>query len=480
MKTDRAIQDEIRAALDRRLAGVVEQPDSQQKMLRLVRGEDTKMKKKLSAGFALGVALVLMAAVALAVASITQTGRLMAQNEQESGDYIHWPTAQKVQVVMELMDAGCLTENGDLARLRAGGLSEAEEAEIADAAIETITGEPAENASFLSIMNALWGPFEQWTQEQQAWYSQVLADVGAPMEGKTRYTQPDGGMSAEEAAAIARREIARGFGMADGQIDLYRAYEVSFQIPEFAEAGSEKAYWYVALEAEGTEEPEGLPAHVDVFVDPDTGLLLEPIEEKAAAWKEAAALGGSEAAQTVRAFLAECAEEKAFPHWSLENKARWSREVAPVLRAALAENPEQTESVLSLDQLASLDFQYALPGEDALPQAQALAIARETVRETYALSAEEMALLFDTGDPYYTCAFYDATDEARPLWKFLLLMPGPYASDEAIASRVKALGDEDGHGGLYKVEIDARTGEVVRVAHIAHSPVTLEAYRDIL
>lgn len=66
MKTDEAVRNEICTALDRRLSSVVEQPYSQQKMLRLVRGEEKPMKKA-SIGFVIIIALlVLSMTVALA------------------------------------------------------------------------------------------------------------------------------------------------------------------------------------------------------------------------------------------------------------------------------------------------------------------------------------------------------------------------------------------------------------------------------
>lgn len=482
MKTDKAIRNEIHTALKHRLSSVVEQPDSQQKMLRLIRGEEKSMKKKLSAGFALAMALALTVGAAFAVVSITATGRLMAQTEQESGDYINWPTAKKVQVVVELMDEGYVTESGELKQLRDGTLTDTEAARIADSAIEAMTGEPARNATFLSIMSAAWGPFEQWTQEEQAWYSQALADVGATTAGKTCYAAPTGKMTKEEAIAIAKKEIARGFSMEDGLIDKYRVYDASYQIPEFAKSGDQKAYWYVAMDTLGTElaEQEGLPHAIDVFVDPDTGLLLEPIEDKAAAWKAAADRSSSAVATAVRTFITAAGEEKTFPHWSLENKARWSDEIAPLIRAFLAERPEEAEAVFSRDALASADFRYAMPDEDAIPQEEALTIAREALQSTCQLSDEEIALLFDTGIPYYTCVFYDVTDEAQPMWKFLLIMPTAYDSDEAIAGRVQELYGENDYDRLYKVEVNARTGEVVRVVKLRSVPDSLEVYQDML
>ena len=59
MKTDETLRREIRTALDRRLSDVVESPDSKARMRRLIQGEEKIVKKKLSMGFVIVVALLL-------------------------------------------------------------------------------------------------------------------------------------------------------------------------------------------------------------------------------------------------------------------------------------------------------------------------------------------------------------------------------------------------------------------------------------
>ncbi len=240
------------------------------------------MKKKLSLAFALIVLMALLTTTALAVVTIRETGWFFAQTEQEMGDYIDWPVEKKAAVVCELMDEGYIPETDERRQLREGVLTADEAARIADAAIAEFTGEDAQYASFLTIMSAAWGPFEGWTQEQKAWYSQVQSDVGVSMAGKTVYVELTGVLAAEEALAIAKQEIARGYRLDEGLIDMYRVVEVSLQIPEFAEAGDTKAWWYIMLDASETEleNRSDLPfGWIEVFVDPDTGELMRPVGE---------------------------------------------------------------------------------------------------------------------------------------------------------------------------------------------------------
>ena len=481
MKTDEAIRREIRTALDRRFSGVVERPDSQQRMLRLIRGEEKIVKKKLSVAFVLVITLVLAAAVALAVVTIRETGRTIAQTERENGDYLDWPIEKRVQVVCELMDEGYIPETTERRQLR-GTLAQDEAARIADAAIAEFTGEEAKYASFLSIMDAAWGPFGEWTHEQQAWYSRLMTEVGYETDGKTYYVEPTGPLTEQEAIDIAKREVMRVFGMEQSVMDQYRV-ESSFQIPEDAEPGDTKAYWYVMFDTWNTGlNADELPfSAVDMFVDPDTGKLREPLEELAAAIQAAKDRYNAPISQTIRDFGETSGEAKNFMHWSLENKAKWCAEIAPLIKAYEQEHPDDAESMFNWYERASVHHTYGLPDEQAIAQDKAIAISREALRSAYQLSDEELVLLIDNGDPYYICVYYDVTDPEKPLWKLFFEMPSVYCSDDALAARVKAVyGKRDDYDRFFKVELNAYTGEVLRTLNLRSLPDTLEEYIDIM
>lgn len=424
--------------------------------------EGKVVKKKLSVTFVMVMVMVLLTAAALAVATIRETGHFFAQTEQEVGNYMDWPAEKKAVVVRGLMDEGYIQTTNARRLLYEGNLPEKDIARIADEAIAEFTGEDAQYASFLSIMSAAWGPFEQWSQEQKAWYSQVQMDVGAQTDGKTRYVPETGTLSESEAIAIAKKELAKGFGMDEDLLDKYRIYDVSLQIPEFAEPGNTKAYWYIAMDTINTEldGQENLPFHaIDVFVDPDSGELLQPIEEKAAEFKAAKEQQAHPLALAIREFEASIGEPKAFHTWTLEHKARWSQEIAPQIMACNTALPEQNHEL----QL-SVAYAYGLPDEQAISQDSAMAIACKALIAAYGITDEEWSLLADSGLPFDEPAvFYDVTDPAQPLWRLIFTMPSIYCADDEIAARVKALyGTDMAYNQAYLVEINAYTSSVVR------------------
>ncbi len=476
------LREQVHAGIDRHCAPLTADPCRVQRVLAAAQRKGERIvKKKLSVTLALAVVMILLTTTALAVATIRETGRFFARTEREMGDYIDWPAEKKAAVVCELMDEGYIGMNEERKQLRESALMPEDAARVADAAIAEFTGEEAQYASFLSIMSAAWGPFENWTQEQKAWYSQVGNDVGASTGDKAVYVEAAGTLSAQDAVSIAKREIIRGFGMDAGMLDKYRVIEVSLQIPEFADPGDTKAWWYVALDASGTELDgrDDLPFHaIDVFVDPDTGGLLAPIEEKAADFREAENQQNHPLLAAIRAFEASINEPKAFHTWNLEHKARWSREIAPQIRAHIEANGAAALIGQGDEMKLSIDFVYGMPADDAIAQEQALSFAADALAAVYDLSAEELALLMDNGLSFdEPAAFYDVTNPEQPLWKFLFTMPSVYCSDDAIAARVKALyGAEMNHNQFYLVEMDAETGVVIRTSAAWTLPDILEDF----
>lgn len=447
--------------------------------------EGKKVKKKLSAAFVLALVLVLMGAVALAVATIQGTGRLIAQTEKENGDYSDWPVEKRAQIVLELMDEGSIPQTEERERLREGTLSADEAARVADEAIAQLTGEDAAHASFLGIMNAVWGPFEGWTREQQAWYSEVMKDVGFETQGKSFYVLPTGPMDEAGALACAKREILRVFDTLDAATLNQFDTMVDFQIPEDAEPGDTKAYWYVCFDSWNTGiDTSELPfAMIDLFIDPDTGMPRDSLEEAKRRREEQAARRNHPIRRQIQALQAECGEDKSLPTWSLESKARWSAEIAPLILAFERENPEEMEQMFAPDERAASRFVYALPDENALSQTDALARAQDALRAAYPLTDEEWALLFDPANAEKTYICYDVTNPDAPLWKFVFTMPTEYNANDDLAARAKAIygqRDRDSYDLIYRVELNAYTGQAVRTLSLNAIDVTEEAYRELL
>lgn len=472
----------LKRAIDADLSRLRVTPREREQLLQNA-WEGKKVKKKLSAAFVLALVLVLMGAVALAVATIQGTGRLIAQVEKENGDYADWPVEKRAQIVVELMDEGYIPQTEERDRLREGTLSSEEAARVADAAIAELTGEDAAHASFLGIMNAVWGPFEGWTREQQAWYSEVMKDVGFETQGKSFYVLPTGPMDEAEALACAKREILRVFDTLDAAtLDQFDTM-VDFQIPEDAEPGDTKAYWYVCFDSWNTGiDTSDLPfAMIDLFIDPDTGAPRDSLEEAKRRREEQAARRNHPIRQQIRALQAECGEDGSLPSWSLESKARWSAEIAPLILAFEQENPEELEQMFAPDERAASRFVYALPDENALSQQAALSQAQAALRAAYPLTDDEWALLFDPANADKVYIHYDVTDPAAPLWKFVFVMPTQYNANGDLAARAKTLyGDRDSYDLFYRVELNAHTGQVIRTLRFPYIDVTEEAYRELL
>lgn len=460
---------QVQQTLDQGFAPLHFTPHLQAEVLSVAKGEK-KVKKKLSFSVVLAMVLILTVLTAVAVISIQETGRRMAQLEQETGGYTTWPVKDKIKIVADLMAAGYIPETDERNALRENALSQQEALRVADEAIAALTGEDAQHAGFLSVMQAAWGPFEEWTAEQQAWYSEVSQEVGANTQGKTFYVQPTGPITKEEALTIARKALAKGYHVDESALDGYRVTQ-SFQIPEFAEPGDKQAYWYIMFDSWDTGmKAEDIPFQVhELFIHPKTGELLISVEDTLAQRAEHKALLKDPLRVAIKAFAEESGETKSFFSWSLESKAKWSRNIAPQIKAFLQANPDKADMMFNWDERASTVYTYGLPDDKALPQDKALTLAKDALQKEYKLSDKEMALLQAGAPSHMAGAAYDITNPDRPVWKFLLTMPSAYDADEQTAKQVKALyGTNETYNRIFKAELDARTGDILTTMALPH------------
>lgn len=470
----------VKKAMDNTLSSLYVTPQTASGLLAQAKGE-IKVKKKMKLSVVLALALLLVVVTAVAVVSIRETGRRMAELEQKNGNFTDWPLDDRVHVVIDLMEAGYIKKTPERQQLAKGSLSEEETLLIAHEAMEELTGEEARDASFLSIMQSAWGPFESWDYETQAWYSSVFKDAGAYMDGKTFFTVPQGGITDKQAIQIARAAIAKGYGVEESALDGYRVM-TSFQIPEFAEKGDTQSYWYVEFDSWNTGMDESkLPfLAFGVFIHPDTGELLTPVEETLRQRDAFMAIQNLPVRKAIQAFYETHTERGQFYFLKMESKADWTRDIVPLIKAYIKENPDSYLDVFSLHEVASVNFHYGLPQEDALPLDKAIELARAAIKEKFALSEEEMNLLGHEGaSPHSLGVSYDVTDPQKPLWKLTFGMPSIYHPDEALVEQVKAVYGKSDYNFLYQARLDAKTGEVVEVKTWPHHPNTLEDYMDI-
>jgi len=421
--------------------------------------EEPVVKKKLSVILVFAIVTILLAGVALAAVTLQGTGKEILQTEQTEGYYENWSAETKASLVKELAELECIDITPDVQRLIADEVTDTGEmSRIADEAMTAFTGVDASEISFLIIMQAAWGPFDDWSAEEQAWYSDLQVELGLHRDGITLFVLPTGTVDEDTAVALARAAIAKGYGVDESVLDAYEL-STSFQVPEFAESGSEKAYWYV-----GYEKPLDMPSEealfsgFEVFIDPDTGEFYETVDEIIAQRNQQQAyldaINSNPLIIDIIAFR-EANQLKMMPTtWSLETFADFSELFHERGLEQLAENPELFSSFLP----GVLTHAYGLPDDRAISQAEAQAIAEDAIVTQIGRKADEV--VFFTHD---MTVMYDITDPETPLWKFYFEMPSMYDSDTDYAAEVEAYYGTDGERlPNIKVEINAYTGEVVR------------------
>ncbi len=421
--------------------------------------EKPVMKKRVSAILVFAIVTILLAGVAIAAITMQGTGTQILQTEQTEGYYETWPADLKASLVKELAYMDYLTITPDVERLIGGEITDAENrGRIADEAMAAFTGTDVSEISFLIIMQAAWGPFDTWSAQQQAWYSQLYVELGLHRDGITRFVLPTGTVNEAQAVALARAAIAKGYGVDESVLDAY-SLSTSFQVPEFADPGDEKAYWYVGYEKPlDMPQDEALFSGFEVFIDPDTGAFLETVDEILAFRDELQtyldAISSNPLIIDIKAFQ-ETNQLKMNPEtWSLETFADFSAQFHERGLKQLSENPELFSSYLP----GVLSHAYGLPDDKAIPQADALSIAEDAIVSQIGRKAEEVVFF-----THRITVMYDITDPAKPLWKFYFKMPSMYDSDPAYAESVEAYYGKDGERlPNIKIEIDAYTSEVVR------------------
>lgn len=424
-----------------------------QNVLTKVKGE-TVVKRKISAGLVFALVLVLAAGIALAVYTLRDTGRQIVETEQTDGYYKDWPIEKKIQLVKALVELDYVEETEAGKQLIAGSLAKEEAHRVADEMLVTFTGDEVSEISFMNIMQAAWGPFSQWTKDEQAWYSQLMVDMNLQGEDHTLYVEPVGSVDEAQAIAIARRAVAKGYGVEESALDAYTV-TTSFQVPEFAKPGDDQPYWYVEFSAPGDmPEAQRVFRTFWVFIHPETGELLEEVEDTLAAWAAQEVYLNDPIFKAMRAFD----EEHGYPHSrTLEGWASWSETMRPMILQKQKDDPDFFgDDSGSARTLASVAFIYGVPDDAALTEDEALALAERALVEQLGRDEAEIKFFNHKKDVYY-----DITDPEKPLWKFFFRMPNQYTSDEALGAEIAAFYG-DTRPLSYKVEIDAHTGEVVQ------------------
>lgn len=239
--------------------------------------EEPVMKRKISFVLVCVLTLMLLAGgVALAIVSFRDTARQIVETEQQDGTYATWPVEKKIALAKAIVAQGYVEETQAVEALLADSLPMKEAGQAADEILVAFTGLEVSEVSFREIMEAAWGPFPQWSAEEQAWYSALMVEMGLQGGDHTLYVQPEGPVDEAQAIAIARREIAMAYSVDESALDAYPV-TTAFQVPEFAGTDDDQPYWQVEYHAP-EDMPQALrlfPTSFWLFIHPETGALLE-------------------------------------------------------------------------------------------------------------------------------------------------------------------------------------------------------------
>lgn len=399
-------------------------------------------------------ALVLLAA-ALLIGTAAAAAKLlwrdyapqMQQTERELGDYAAWPDEQRIRLAKDLLAMGYVEENDAAKALLETKVDEHTQAETADRVILELTGlDDVREVYSTLITYAVMGHEDTWTAEQRAWWNEILA-AGGETETTDTLVVPGGReISETEAIAAARAAVQAAHAFDDAYMDAlhpvvslyvtderpdYRRWDVQFKkYKEGSDSYVEKVYSCVVDE------------NGQAIADPETGIEQPETRSESTNGCPATALF-----QLIDEYV-QRADNSPFRTWSLEQKAEYSRVVAPQVRE-IVESGESPD----LSVIASTTYTYGLPDAESLPQETARQLAAGAVMREYGLSDDIMECYGDIS------VYYDVTDEARPLWRFVFL-------PESFGAFPNGLNDERALL-RYRVEIDARSGEVASTEKFA-------------
>lgn len=225
--------------------------DTRQMIRSLPLKEDIKMKKKTGAAFALACLLIALTATALAAYAVSQGFFAdVARIQLQGGAYDGWKLEEKEEVVRLMKEYGMLSDASawDAAMAEPDG-------EKREAALDKLFAERygingrTDVITVDSMMEREKGPFAEWSMEDKAWYSALMADVGLLGSDAEYYLLPDdGAISAQEAEQAAREAVIAAYKLDANALDGYTAWVDCRE--HVSEVGVKPPYYGVELHGE--------------------------------------------------------------------------------------------------------------------------------------------------------------------------------------------------------------------------------------
>ncbi|HHT08644.1 MAG TPA: hypothetical protein GX006_09190 [Clostridiales bacterium] len=414
-------------------------------LMNLTEGE-TKVKHKIPAALVLAAVMMIAVLTALAVTLGWGDASLYLKKQQDKGAYIYWTAQEQIDLVTSLIEGGFIQQSAQTKQLMNQEGDAQIRANTANQIIENWLNLSRDYVSFQSIMDRIWGEFRLWNVEKKAWYTQVLLEAGLQSPDVERFVLPGPeDIPQEQAVRIARAQASLWASIPFGDILSYEAAADFVIFPKPQEIQGQTVYttdnlnpeWFIKLYPQD-------PARgaIYVSVDPLTGQadihsIIQAVQ---------LAHYGRNWPQMAIQMEGVVREQGYIPlmSWTIEQKAAWSQRFYPL---------KDTQDARKLDPVfqAFLRYEYGLPADDAILQEQAVQLAREAV--TSRSGMDEAAIRrYDL-----TYVSYDITNYAQPIWRIHFGATG--------AVMDQATGGQPESFILHMVEVDAKTGKILRADH---------------
>ena len=267
----------VQRVIDNSLSGIQDDPWMAQRVLNMAHETQGTggivVKKKLSIGFILMMAVMLLGVTALAATLLWQdAGEKVAPMESENGYYDTWNTEAKIELIKALYDLGELKDNPDVEKvLNSTNMPDAEKNALCDKIMCAYVNGSPDTVTLLSILEKLHGDMSTWSMEDKVWYNNLLNANNMLSAEDTNYVLPETGEFTQEQAV----DSAKSFLISKGAENLDKAqieatmYEESddqfYGETQVSKKG--RRVWSVVFHLEEECLPYGGTCHVDIATD---------------------------------------------------------------------------------------------------------------------------------------------------------------------------------------------------------------------
>lgn len=267
----------VQRVIDNSLSGIQDDPWMAQRVLNMAHETQGTggivVKKKLSIGFILMMAVMLLGVIALAATLLWQdAGEKVAPMESENGYYDTRNTEAKIKLIKALYDLGELKDNPDAERvLNSTDMPDAEKNALCDKIMCAYVNGSPDTVTLLSILEKLHGDMNTWSMEDKVWYNNLLNANNMLSAEDTNYVLPETGEFTQEQAVDAAKSFliskgAENLDKAQIEATMYEESDDQFY-GETQVSKKGRRVWSVVFHLEEEGLPYGGTCHVDIATD---------------------------------------------------------------------------------------------------------------------------------------------------------------------------------------------------------------------